>query len=189
MFTNNYIAYRHNKFFNTYKSSASMNGVYGKDYKSVYGSTVTAYNQAAIDLDIGYAMAYIKFSEMPTATSSSGSCGVLIGSGSTPATREDYKLESQITSGISALNTYSVPVIAVDENGVCTVSTSFALKNTTEEDITIREIGVYAWVNTSSGSAYAHILLERTVLDQPITIKPGLAKVLTYKITFNQPSQ
>lgn len=91
---------------------------------------------------------------------------IIIGSGTTPPTVDDYKLESQITSGITG----SIASKFSDEGLLVFTLT---LNNTSSADITIGEVGYAAGVPTSSSSSGAAALLERTVLDEPITIPAG----------------
>lgn len=118
--------------------------------------------------------------------SKSGGSGVRIGNGTTPATPNDYKLESQITSGFSYYN-QSGASLSADEDGVSMFAT-YAITNTSAEPLVISEIGVFASVCQSNTSATTSALLERTVLETPITISPGEAKTLTYTIRLNYPT-
>lgn len=107
---------------------------------------------------------------------------IVVGSGTTPATVDDYKLESQITSGLTGTS-----AITVDEDNDATYT--LTLTNTSDADITIGEIGIFASCfvnNTSSGTDC--VLMERTVLDAPITIPAGGIGVIDYAIKVGIPA-
>lgn len=111
--------------------------------------------------------------------------GVHFGSGSTPASKTDYCLESYIGS----LGIQNGSRIYVNEgDGVHSYHVTFGVTNNNAEEIVIREIGLSVPVitsKTSSSTKCYPVLLERTVLDEPIPIAPGETKLVTYKITFN----
>ena len=113
--------------------------------------------------------------------------GVYFGTGSTPANKSDYTLETPITSGLTI--TKGTPFLS-QNNGIYTYQAAHALANNTEAEINIYEIGLFLPIDSGNGSTSAlmwhNVLMERTVLIEPITIAPGEAKLVTYKITFNQ---
>ena len=104
---------------------------------------------------------------------------VSFGSGTTPATVNDYKLESEITTGISVTSQDSPTTEHTDKYTLWTAT--FGVKASVET--TISEIGLFSHVYTSSGSFIT--LVDRTVLDTPITIPAGQSKQITYTIRFN----
>ena len=108
--------------------------------------------------------------------------GILIGSGETPPTLDDYRLEAQITSGMTASNSRGF-----DENG--NPYTIITLTNSSDKAITVREIGVvgYGYYNAGS-SGSRNVLFDRTVLDSPLTIEPGGVGQITYTISMNYPT-
>lgn len=117
-----------------------------------------------------------------------GNGGMAVGSGSTPATENDYTLESVITSGLSA----STPVASTEYDDVnnCYIRRlTFTISNTSDSAVTIREIGTYrgiAYANTlgANASSYKLVLVDRTVLDEALTIPAGEAGVLRYDFAF-----
>ena len=111
--------------------------------------------------------------------------GIYFGSGNTPATKADYKLESPITSGLSIV-TPSSAVLQSDGDGKYIYSASFIVTNTSADEIIICEIGLFTPGAGQSASTLYLTLMERTVLSEPIIIAPGERKVVTYEITFNQ---
>ena len=104
---------------------------------------------------------------------------VSFGSGTTPATANDYKLESEITTGISVTSQDSPTTEQTDKYILWTAT--FGVKASVET--TISEIGLFSNVHTSSGILIT--LVDRTVLDTPITIPAGQSKQITYTIRFN----
>lgn len=144
--------------------------------------------------DIGCCMRYPKCAEIPVSKSASGFWGGLyFGSGSAPATKNDYKLEHPIISGLSFPASKQLVLSQVKE-GTYAAEISHLVTNTTGADINIWEVGAVTHLCTTVSSnntliAYTTdypILLERTVFDEPITIPAGESKLVTYKITFNQ---
>ena len=117
--------------------------------------------------------------------------GIGIGSGTTPPTRNDYKLENDIPVFVDSNYTVQrfvlVPSARVSygttENSM-DVTTTVAI--TANEDITVSEIGIYgsAYEITSSNTMVHGYLLERTVLDEPVTIRAGETKSIQYTIRF-----
>lgn len=127
------------------------------------------------------AMYDLYIDEAPTSTAY---CGVRIGSGVTPATADDYTLESIITSGLSVVKPSAVTV--TKENDCVAVYATYTVTNTGKTAVHISEIGLYAAAYYSTSLAKP-ALADRTVLESPITINPGEAKPITYTIRLNYP--
>ena len=104
---------------------------------------------------------------------------VEFGNGTTPATANDYKLESEITTGISVASQDLTTTEQTDSYILWTAT--FGV--TASVETTISEIGLFSHVYTTSGSFPT--LVDRTVLDAPITIPAGQSKQITYTIRFN----
>ena len=109
--------------------------------------------------------------------------GVSVGSGTTPPTINDYNLESTITSGLSA----ATPVVStqLDENGNPYVKLVYTINNISQNSITISEIGAKIQIfaaTTQGASATSSLifLLDRTLLDSPVTIPAGEYAVIEY---------
>lgn len=171
MFTKNYINFTRDVFL-------------GKDTSSVEvisPSGLTQFLSVNTYSQIGHLMRRALCRKYPTETNL---CGVYFGSGSTPATVNDITLEAPIVSGLSITNADKT-LLLYDGNGVGTASASYTVKNTTEEEINIREIGCFATGVGQGTTGAVMTLFERTVLDNPITIQPGVTKLITYKLTFN----
>ena len=139
--------------------------------------------------DIGYWLTKAKCTSIPTGSKSSfgDRGGVFFGTGSTPATKNDYTLESPITSGLT-INAPNVISYSNDAHGKYSLSVSFAITNTSGAEINIWEVGLVSELggNANGATNYFPVLFDRTVLSEPITIPAGGVKLVTYKLTFNQ---
>ena len=110
--------------------------------------------------------------------------GVYFGTDPTAATESDYKLGAAITSGLSITNPSSFARSENVDAGTVTYSALFTVTNTSKAEIAIHEIGWYTDHTSGSNSELFYIMLDRTVLDEPITIQPGETKYITYELTF-----
>ena len=121
------------------------------------------------------------FVVMKNWVSSSNPAGVSFGTGTTPADASNYKLESILSSAQISVATPSTVSFsrfdAYDEYSV-----TFGITNRTTDAITISEIGLIAHPN---GGNWDVALVDRTVLDTPVTIPAGQSKQITYTIRFN----
>ena len=104
---------------------------------------------------------------------------VRFGNGTTPATVNDYKLESMIASGIEVAN----PNTVTTEQTGSYISWTVTFGVSASVETTISEIGLIAKAYRSNGPI--DTLVDRTVLDTPITIPAGQSKQITYTIRFN----
>lgn len=121
--------------------------------------------------------------DIPTSTP----VGVRIGSGVTPATADDYTLESVIASNMSVTKPSKVSVTR--ENDFVAVYATYSVTNIGSTPIDISEIGLFSdGYYANSSSSHTPILMDRTVLESPITVNPGESKPLTYTIRFNYPT-
>lgn len=108
--------------------------------------------------------------------------GIWFGSGSTPATENDFTLESKITSGLSFNRS---AVIDMDEDGNPFIRHDIMVTNTSLDNITIAELGYFQYVrcaSTLNGTDNQRItsLFDRTVLPTPVTIEPNGYAVIRY---------
>lgn len=110
--------------------------------------------------------------------------GVIIGTGTAPASLDDYCLSGDL---ITAYN-YSVSVEKNIADDGCTIKATYTITNTGDEIITIGEIGLMVCPGYASQQSRDKVLLERTVLESPITIPAGGVGQVTYTITFNYPT-
>jgi hypothetical protein len=104
---------------------------------------------------------------------------MILGSGDTPPTPDDYKLDNWIpTTELSVQNYYGTgPILESPPSYMLSITTSY--KNNTNENITVKEIGIarsfllpFKSENTTNYEI-RHILLVRDVLQNPVIIKPG----------------
>lgn len=128
------------------------------------------------------------------ANMTNGNGGIAIGSGDTPATEDDYTLDSVITSGFSASNpTYST--VLDTESGEYTARLQFTINNTGSEDLVIKEICLYrVWNYSATIGATANlgnkpVMVDRTVLDEPVVIAAGTPGIINYDFKYpgNEP--
>lgn len=110
--------------------------------------------------------------------------GVFFGDGTTLPTPNDYKLSGNV------ITTFTHTVVSItstsNENGVSTTAL-YNITNTGSEPITISEIGLFSqWYRTSNQDYYAY-LIDRTLLEVPVTIDPNGIGQITYTIRMNYP--
>ena len=127
---------------------------------------------------------YPPFKVMNNWAKSITTTGVSFGTGTTPATASDYVLESVLGDNkINVSTPSSISFSRYDTYEEYTVT--FGVTNKTADAITISEMGLTAMpYSPSSGSNY-YALVDRTVLDAPVTIPAGQSKQITYTIRFN----
>lgn len=105
---------------------------------------------------------------------------IILGNGTTEPTPEDYCLESQITENLSCDS------VSVSRN--TTVKTYTAtFSNSGTSPMTITEIGYvsrFAWSYYDGSLKYDNFLMDRTVLETPITIPAGESRTVTYELSF-----
>ena len=102
---------------------------------------------------------------------------IFLGTGDTEATVNDYCLANSVElASTGGSCTHLV-------NGVTTVQRTFV--NNTENDVTIKEIGLYMFAaNSDSNALYPIILMGRKVLSSPVVIPVGDTYTATYNIDF-----
>lgn len=114
-----------------------------------------------------------------TSTTDNGTMHVKVGTGTATPTADDYELES-INSDVT------VSVAATASTNSHSKIYTVTLNNATTNDINITEIGLYGMLADYYGTALGchEILLDRTVIDTPITIPAGESKAITYELGF-----
>lgn len=103
---------------------------------------------------------------------------IRIGTGTTAATENDYKLEAPVT-GV----TCDSVITAISGNDSKKTYTA-TFSNTTDADVVVTEIGFLTNFYYYSSSDNDNFLLDRIVLDTPITIPAGESKAITYELGF-----
>lgn len=126
------------------------------------------------------------FQNMYQARKDANGEGVIFGTGTTPATPDDYNLESIITDGFSCAQ----GDVSITRNADCMgVVVTHGITNTGSEPLSISEVGTLGKVfKGTSTSNMAVVLLDHTVLEEPIVINPGDSKQVTYTIRMNYPT-
>lgn len=110
--------------------------------------------------------------------------GVMFGDGDTPATKDDIKLAGSLITTISS----SVSITSSNDDTGSTCTGVFTVTNTGSAEITIREVVMYGRCpRNTTGGAYPCVI-ERTVLDTPVTIPAGGIGQVTYTIRMNYPT-
>ena len=113
------------------------------------------------------------------------SCGAIIGTGTVPPTMDDYCLSGTLITTFTATGAVTK---GSDDLGEY-LTALYTITNTGTEDFTIGEIGLIgAGHSGSSSAANVKMLLERTVLDEPVTIPAGGVGQVTYTIRMNYPT-
>ena len=106
------------------------------------------------------------------------------GDGNTHATIDDYCLSGNLLTNLGITDNTTRTV----EDGGVTVQHVYTITNKNTEDITIREVGMVAGIPYGTSVSKHMALIERTVLDSPITIPAGGVGLITYTIRMNYPT-
>lgn len=178
MFTNNYIKFRR----------ATFSGHTTFTYKGVDGAQKTGYlNKAySYSTDLGASMYTGKDTAPTTGTLGSAKGGVFFGSGSTPATRDDYNLVAPIAANTLTVTSPAALQFLDDGKGKYSFVADFIVRNSSDAEVNVWEIGLFTPAAHSSSELFYLCLMERTVLAEPITIPAGESKLVTYALHFNQ---
>lgn len=116
--------------------------------------------------------------------------GFAVGSGTTPASVNDYTIENQIL-GLEQIGNASATDAYYDPDNDCTVAyKTVTLSNNTGSDVTISEVALFRtyYVNSTKGgslSGQERFLVDRTILDEPVTIPNGEAGVIRIKALYS----
>ena len=115
-------------------------------------------------------------------TNNTDSAGIgpymVLGSGDTPPTPDDYKLDSFIPTTELSIQGFSCGG-PVNQNPIgCFGTFTYAYKNETDNNITVKEVGLAKTIE--SNGVPSHLLLIREVLQNPVVIKPD--EITTFTI-------
>lgn len=102
---------------------------------------------------------------------------MVLGTGDTPPTVEDYKLSGEL---ITSLTYQGQPTL--DDNNSLTYS--ILVTNNTEQPVTIKEVCLALGTETISDNSGAAALLTRDVLPNPVTLNVGDSKTFSITIDF-----
>lgn len=164
--------------------------------KNEYGKDATYYRPNDKSVSSSYTPMLIRelydtigFYGMSKALATAKQAGrAIIGTGTTPPTFDDYGLSGSIITTISS--SVASTSKTVEEDGI-TISTTWSITNTSDEAITIGEIAFWGGYNGSSNansSSASKMCIERTVLEEPLTIEAGGVGQLTYTIRLKYPT-
>lgn len=109
----------------------------------------------------------------PGTQSSEGASWISLGSGNTPVTYDDYKLENELTTSQITVNTSSAIIgtpIYNEQTKTWTKTMSYDF--TAKSDVTVSEIGIKFCLNSRGYSAHL-ALVYREVLEQPVSLTAG----------------
>ena len=117
-----------------------------------------------------------------------GTTNLHLGTGTTPATKDDFTMENTISQNISVINsTVNVRHIADTENNTHTkkITLVCGVQNTGSADLTISEIGISGMCyKSSSSNDRKNVLFYRDVLDSPMTIPANSIRTLQFDFEF-----
>lgn len=116
-----------------------------------------------------------------TAPSTNTAYGIVTGRGTTPVAAADYKIQTlnDHGSGVNQLSYDAVSVLSPTIVGnVLTIPVSRMVNNSGTGTVDISEIALYL-----SGEGY--IMILRDLISPTITLNPGEAALVVYKIIFN----
>lgn len=105
-------------------------------------------------------------------TTNANNAGISVGTGNRSATDEDYNLQSTITSGLTAVITRT----AEEDGTLVCITFNVVLTNTTDSDITVKEIGIKSNINCGATAGATTnfnprtVLIDRTVLSEPVVV-------------------
>jgi len=122
------------------------------------------------------------------ASSGDDSYGILVGSGSTPVSYNDYRLASKITHGTGAGQlSYGPHSTAISLGGSSSfVEISRTFVNVSGSTVTVREMGLVAWNYWKDGIAVRYnvkFLIARDLLPAPVTVPNFASLVARYKFS------
>lgn len=117
-------------------------------------------------------------------SSSATSAGIVLGTGTTPASADDYRIQTPISSNLSASINYER---ALDSNNNPYLKFIINVENSSASDIVISEI---AYNQTVSASASANgasatdcvVCFDHTVLSNPVTVPAGGSATIIYTL-------
>ncbi len=115
------------------------------------------------------------------ASSTSVTAALMLGTGDEAPTYDDYQLSGTRITTFSESHTSAQSL-----EGEMSTEITYTITNTGSASFTVREIGYFARIQYSS-SGYSNTLLERTVLDAPLTLEPGAVGQLVFKTHFALP--
>ena len=184
MFTNNFKKLMFNFLFGNKSTSPGTN-----DAPSQFTSLPTLQSLANISRDIygsssGRTQNIWCYARNALSTINStrtlGNGYLMLGTGTTAPTVDNYCLESPITTNLSCDS------VSVSRTSLIKTYTA-TFTNSGSSDITVTEVGFIVYMNYQlSGDAEKadNFLIDRTVLDTPVIIPAGESRTVTYELSF-----
>lgn len=159
---------------------------------SNYGDGLKAYNTAKTILNnTAYTATYSAAHSINVRVRSASETeydGIWIGSGDTPATEDDYFLESVISSGASGTSTSATKYDSTTNSLLVRITVT--ISNTGSSDLTINEVCKTCVFDTATAIGQSvsinrrNIMIDRTVLNEPLVIPPDSAGVFYYDFIY-----
>lgn len=160
-----------NNFYNMFGSC--MGKTVSSGFRDVSGTIYDAYYAAG---NSDWLFAPFRFSSVQTSQKGQG---VVFGTGNTAPTVDDYCLSGGVITTLSKVAT--VNTVSIIDGSLC-VKQAITVSNSGTATVTICEMGLVA-VAYRSSSYSCYVLLDRTVLNEPLTLAPGEQGVVTYTFT------
>lgn len=113
-------------------------------------------------------------------TGTIGNGYLMLGTGTTAPTADDYCLESPITTNLSCDS------VSVSRTSLIKTYTA-TFTNSGSSDITVTEVGFWICIfydYSNADERADNFLIDRTVLDTPVTIPAGESRTITYQMSF-----
>lgn len=140
--------------------------------------TIKAFN--GTEYDCGYFDYFYNLTNNAYYTNNTKGMYIDVGFGNTPETSNDYRLADSNAIGDNAGKlTWISSVQSAVYPSLRTVISSY--RNNTNEDVTIREIGIVQ-KNSSSNYMAKNSLMTRKVLESPVVVHPGETVTFTEAI-------
>ena len=164
-----------------------------KNFKNLLGmmlqsaaATVGVLPVADVTGRIWYSPANFAFPGSRTAavTTNATAAGISVGTGSTAATENDVNLENTLTSGVSL--SVTTPTLG-QEGGEPYIEYVVTVTNTSGAELTVSEIGYKQTLKgtpkpDSTSASDVVCLIDRTVLDEAITLAANQAGTIVYRL-------
>lgn len=151
----------------------------GNTYTGIYKDKLTNYY---IYDTVVYGIFFKRMTTLLTAFQSYNYDGVVFGNGTTEPSVDDYWLSGDMITTM----TYNVAEgYDVNEDGSVVKKCTYTITNSGSEPITISEVGYLAEYSPKDSASETSVLLDHTLLEEPITIPAGGVGQVTYAVTFN----
>ena len=148
-----------------------------------YNGTIYASSTSPSSTAIGIGRS-VNTAITPACAANNGS--IIIGSGDTAVTFDDYALASIISSGW----TKGTPIVGTpaynSETKKWTNTISFVCTNSSGSTITIKEVGIVTYIYDYGASLSS--LVYREVLATPVTITNGNSSTITLNLEYTMPT-